>query len=610
MFWSVSLVFLLPVLFNNYLVYAESPYFVRQEITDGENDFNFLKSNDTIKRIEYNHGSVFYAEPATDLKIECKLENFALPDIKSVSFVSDGAVLNSTFWLNQAFLEPPYTKNERSPFVNDSGVDQEFFTIIVDPANNKTLDQIYEDQVKGIMRIHTIVDIESAVTDIDGNRAYNITFTGTHNGTGRPDYGNSPYKAMNIHLVNDDKLYIFRYVADIERFDKGISTIKTILNSFHITNATDSSKYYTSLIAQRNYSIYNNPSYGITIQYPSHWQKAEKLLGDSNVVTFFSPILGPYLVNTNYGVKVFVTPVYQSPESVEGYLQRVYWNSNNQTWMEYLGEKSSSLAPRAQERLIYNKPIEGIEEFFKAGEPWIHVPFWLRNINSPTQYQAHFYQDISYVKDGHYCGFSDPTYLMAAPPPKFSITSSPPSPISIGPNEEKVVEIKIHSSANLFSHAFLKVENTGTDVRDAYFMSNQIDIPPSGWATAPLVIKGSSNYFQSSHFKTLEIVAIISSGNTILISSTGNSTSANDVSPNPIRQTSDLTLNVLNSYDSILAGFSVLNTSGAVDIIIAIGGAIAGLLVGVFGKEKIVGLFRWSKDRHSGSKVSKDGKQE
>lgn len=178
-------------------------------MTDGENDFNFFNSNDTIKRIEYDHGGVFYAEPATD-ESECKLENFALPDIKSVSFVSDGAVLNSTFWLNQAFLEPPYTKNERSPFVNDSGVDQEFFTIFVDPANNKTIDQIHEDQVKNIMRTHTIVDIESTVTDIDDNRAYNITFTGTYNGTGRPDYGNLPYKAMNIHLVNDDKIYILR----------------------------------------------------------------------------------------------------------------------------------------------------------------------------------------------------------------------------------------------------------------------------------------------------------------------------------------------------------------------------------------------------------------
>jgi hypothetical protein len=359
-------------------------------------------------------------------------------------------------------------------------------------------------------------------------------------------------------------------------------------------------------------TTYNNPSYGIRIQYPSHWQKVEKPFGDpTNVVTFFSPIQGPYLAYTGYAVKIFATAVYQSREHVEGYIQRVYWSSNNQTWMESLSEISSSLAPELQERVIYNKPIGSIEEFFKAGEPWVHVPFWLRNINSPTQYQAYFYQTTTYVKDGHYCTFSDATHLMSAPPPKFSITSSPPSPISIGPNEEKVVEIKINSSARLFSHASLNVTNKGTDIQDVYFRSNQIVIPPSGAATAELVIKGSSNYIQSTHPKTLEIVANISSGESRMFSSiTGNSTSANDIAvPNPIWQTSDLRLNVLSSYDSILAGFSALNTSGAVDIIIAIGGAIAGLVVGIFGKDKIVGFL--SKDKHSSGKVSKeDDKQE
>jgi hypothetical protein len=71
-----------------------------------------------------------------------------------------------------------------------------------------------------------------------------------------------------------------------------------------------------------------------------------------------------------------------------------------------------------------------------------------------------------------------------------------------------------------------------------------------------------------------EIVAIISSGKPTIFSSTGNITSANDIAPNPIQQTPDLTLNVSSSYDSILAGFSALNASGVVGIIIAIGGAM------------------------------------
>lgn len=59
-----------------------------------------------------------------------------------------------------------------------------------------------------------------------------------------------------------------------------------------------------------------------------------------------------------------------------------------------------------------------------------------------------------------------------------------------------------------------------------------------------------------------------------------------DITPSQIPVSSTLRLNVLNPYESVLDKFSALNASGAVDIVIAIGGAISGFVVGVIAKTK------------------------
>jgi hypothetical protein len=584
------------------IAFAQSPSFVRQEITDKEGDWDFSETTDTLVPVVYNHSEILFAKRAAD-ESECELGNFTLPNIKSVSFVSDGAMLNSTFWLNQSFLEPPYTKFDESPFLNDSMIHQEFLEVYVYPTNNETMEQVADDILKNTAENRVVMDLERSMTDIAGISAYNITVTAIYNGSYPYTTGAPISKIRDIIIIHNNTVYELIYEAALEKFDKGVPNFQKMVSSFHINNVTGSnSQYNTQLIGDSNYSTYTNSTYGITLQYPADWQMEENLFGNDNVITFFSPIQGAYLEYTTYGVNVFLAPVYRSSDSIEGYIQSINWNSNNQTWIESLREKSSSLPPGQQERIIYQKPIEG---FFAEGKPWVNVLLELHKINSPSQYQATFSQETGFVKDSHYCILQDYTYLVSAPPPKFSITSNPLSPINVGPGEEKVIEIKIQSASDLVSHASLRVENKEPDIQDAYFVSDQIDIPPSGWAIAQLVIKGSTNYFDSTHPKTLNIVATMSSGDLRLVSAGGGSSAANEIPPNAIQETSALTLNVLSLYDYMLGGFSALNASGAVTIIIAIATFVGGFL----SKEKLGGFVNSVRGGHSGSKDFKDGKQ-
>ncbi|MGE5661895.1 MAG: hypothetical protein ACM3X1_06565 [Ignavibacteriales bacterium] len=601
MIGSILLVLFLLVTFTGNLVSAQSPSFVRQEITDGNDDFNFLDSTDDLTSFASNRSKLFYAEPAVE-ESECELENYTLPDIRSVSFVSDGAMLNSTFWLNQAFVEPSFTNYEGSPFVNDSMIHQEFLEVYVYPANNKTVEQVIDQVLKNLTQNNVVKDLERSITDIAGINATNITSTMFYNGTLPYYFGNSTSKASDILFIHNNTVYELLYEAEVEQFDKGLPNFQKMVSSFHINEVTDSSSNYNSPPTDKdNYSTYSNTSYGITLQYPSDWRAEETFFSNENVITFLSPIQGPYLDYVGYGVKVFVVPVYQSTELLEGYIRYTYWDSNNQTWIESLSDQSSNSLEGGQARIIYEKPTEG---FFRENENWINVPLGLHNINSPSEYQATFFEDIGFVKDGRYCYFIDPTNLISAPPPKFSITSNPLSPINIGPNEEKVVEIKIQSSSDIVSNASLSVENIGEDIKDAYFMSDKIEIPESGWAIAQLVIKGSTNYFNPTHPKTLDIVATISSGSST-IHTAGGGAYTNNVAPSPIEETSALTLNVLSLYDYMLGGFSALNSSGAVTIIIS----IVTFVVGFLSKEKLGGLLNSIKGGNSGSNDSKSDKQ-
>ena len=112
-----------------------SPSFVRQEIVDDPNDWQFWKPSSNTFGLPTERGHSVSVDTATKVS-ECKnkgIENvFTRPDIESVSYISDGNKLNATIWLTSPFQEAP---------LNDSlDIYQEEFQIKA-TETNYTLDE-------------------------------------------------------------------------------------------------------------------------------------------------------------------------------------------------------------------------------------------------------------------------------------------------------------------------------------------------------------------------------------------------------------------------------------------------------------------------------------
>ena len=86
-----------------------SPSFVRQEIVDASHDWTLWKgSTANTSKIKTYDGHSIQVSRANNIS-ECVAgENkFFSPDIESVSYISNGNVLNATVWLTDSFKEPP-----------------------------------------------------------------------------------------------------------------------------------------------------------------------------------------------------------------------------------------------------------------------------------------------------------------------------------------------------------------------------------------------------------------------------------------------------------------------------------------------------------------------
>lgn len=220
------------------------------------------------------------------------------------------------------------------------------------------------------------------------------------------------------------------------------------------------------------------------------------------------------------------------------------------------------------------------------------------------------------VNGTEYCDFGEITKAISGPLPDINITYDPERP-SIGPDQEKIVVVTVQPHTNSFSNVTLRVDKGDSKIQSAIFRDSKdtttdnvttLDIPPNGWSTTQLEIKGllwndgstikdslwntiatevaKWDDIKENHPITLEITANITSSSREILSGTDTIARSN-IDSSPIEKRSSLTLDVLSPYDSILAEFSALSASGAVDIIIAIGSAIVGLVVGIFGKDRI-----------------------
>jgi hypothetical protein len=112
---SISLIILLILILYKLFpddVFADSPSFARQIITDPSSDWFFVKARANSSNITTPDGHIFTIETAKNIKECTPMKKYQFHDIVAVSYYSDGRTLNSTLWLDHPFIDTPLNTSQ------------------------------------------------------------------------------------------------------------------------------------------------------------------------------------------------------------------------------------------------------------------------------------------------------------------------------------------------------------------------------------------------------------------------------------------------------------------------------------------------------------------
>ena len=143
--------------------------FPRTELGDprGDWDYKVDPSAHRLFRINSSENLPIYYDKHRISRSECQIVNprtyqirFLSPDISSVSYSSNGKVLDSTIWLtgpSEGLNSNKTTKANlsSSTFVNDKPVSQAAYGIDIADAQNKTLKEVVSELIKNFKGNYT-----------------------------------------------------------------------------------------------------------------------------------------------------------------------------------------------------------------------------------------------------------------------------------------------------------------------------------------------------------------------------------------------------------------------------------------------------------------------
>ena len=422
-----------------------------------------------------------------------------LPNIRSISYFSDGETLNSTFWLSKAPLINHLWQNKSEQLK----IDQTYLILERFPGNvSMTPEQLIENEEREVKKRYPKVNVTNGsditdITETPDKSAAKIFFNGIINDT---TFGYRNITGFDEITGIDNQFY-----RSISFADTNASTNETqiaeMTRSFQILSSTDNQTEARKTNLNNNSStvplvtnssndndrLYNNSDKGITLKYPSEWGYYE--YPNRARTLFYSPI-DFYFMGTSYVILVDVPSSYDGPTD---FISKVIW------WHKFLDgkwakiiEEASTAGPTRTLEAKYN-----FTEFFKKKENWegyVFMPISLRTINSPNEYLMVFLTGATYVLNGLLCDMFQSTDTVSSPPPKLSILLSPNS-TSIDPSfglpfslpQEKSIEVMVKSFSDIPYTISLKNHNS-TFVNTS-FSDLTLKIPPSGWVTTQLNIK-------------------------------------------------------------------------------------------------------------------------
>jgi hypothetical protein len=245
------LVVLLALSYSFYEVYALSPSFPHQLISDRIDDWNFQEPPS------------YYSNRAAIMS-DCESDEFLPPDISGIGYVSDGKTLNASLWLSAPFKDPS------SDFLDN------LYIRIYNYTENVTLEEQLNRRIDFLNHTYEgfkIFQFDTKTT-IAGHTGYLLVYTYS-------DTINSTLlKDMEVGTIIDGKVYVLNYTADAEGYKKNLAQVQRVIESFKVNehNFTISqSENRTS-----DFVEYQNTTYGIEIRYPSNWDALDHLLDSGN----------------------------------------------------------------------------------------------------------------------------------------------------------------------------------------------------------------------------------------------------------------------------------------------------------------------------------------
>jgi hypothetical protein len=217
-----------------------------------------------------SNGTNLYFDRAPISRTECKINPynneyvFPSPGIASISYSSDGKILNTTIWLDHPYTPTINNSSLSHSLLNDVNISQAGYFASVMLAENKTLNEAVANHIR--LYNHTMIHLysnESGPWTIKGNAAYRVVYT-YRGGSNDPC---SICKEMDLLSMKDEKLYLLSYFGDVKKYSELLPNIKNMINSTNL-----------------GFQKYKNSTLGIEIQYPNDWSRGENL----GTVGFFS----------------------------------------------------------------------------------------------------------------------------------------------------------------------------------------------------------------------------------------------------------------------------------------------------------------------------------
>jgi hypothetical protein len=221
--------------FDPFEVFALSPSFTRQIITDPINDWFLVKDINNFTTLKTSSGTTFQLNIAKNITDCLPTKNSSkIPDISTVTFYSDGRNLNATLWLSSVFEEPPINA---TVILNSSHINIPWYKIrygitINTPSIYDANGSDYQSRILWDFNNKKWVKTIDELVPRGSSRSLNLTQNYLNFFQPGKAFIDIPLELSTLHYPN--QYVIFFYISNIFVRDSYLCRLNDITDKVHI----------------------------------------------------------------------------------------------------------------------------------------------------------------------------------------------------------------------------------------------------------------------------------------------------------------------------------------------------------------------------------------